>query len=131
MKYMLLIYHDEKALSEAERQECYVESIQLAHQLRAKDQYLAVNPLHPTSMAISARVRDGNRLVTEARLRRRTSNWGLFPHRGQGSRRSHCRRRTDSHSAQGHRRGQAGDRSPGLAGPRSVKRISGEIGVDS
>jgi hypothetical protein len=31
MKYMLLIYADEQALSETERQDCYVESMQLAH----------------------------------------------------------------------------------------------------
>lgn len=65
MKYMLLIYLDEKALSETERQDCYVESTQLAHQLHSNGQYLAANPLHPTSMATSVRVRDGKRLVTD------------------------------------------------------------------
>lgn len=65
MKYMLLIYHDEQALSETERQECYAESTQLAQQLQASGQYLAANPLHPTSMATSVRVRGGKRLVTD------------------------------------------------------------------
>ena len=65
MKYMLLIYHDEQALSETERQECYAESTQLAQQIRARGQYLAANPLHPTSMATSVRVRNGKRLVTD------------------------------------------------------------------
>jgi hypothetical protein len=65
MKYLLLIYGDERALSDAERQECYAESTQLAHQLKANGQYLAANPLHPTSMATSVRVRDGKRLVTD------------------------------------------------------------------
>lgn len=65
MKYMLLIYHDEKALSETERQDCYVESTQLAQQLHANGQYLAANPLHPTSMATCVRVRDDKRLVTD------------------------------------------------------------------
>jgi len=65
MKYMLLIYGDEQALSETERQDCYVESTQLAHQLHSSGQYLAANPLHPTSMATSIRVRDGKRLVTD------------------------------------------------------------------
>ena len=50
MKYMLLIYCDEQALSETERQECYVESAQLAEQIHASGQYLAANPLHPTAM---------------------------------------------------------------------------------
>jgi hypothetical protein len=65
MKYMLLIYHDEQALSEAERQDCYIESTQLAHQLHLNGQYLAANPLHPTSMATSVRVRDGKWPVTD------------------------------------------------------------------
>lgn len=65
MKYMLLIYLDEQSLSEAERQDCYAESTQLAHQLHSNGQYLAANPLHPTSMATSIRVRDGKRLVTD------------------------------------------------------------------
>ena len=65
MKYMLLIYLDEQALSETERQECYAESTQLAQQLHASGQYLASNPLHPTSVATSIRVRDGKRFVTD------------------------------------------------------------------
>ncbi len=65
MKYLLLIYLDERALSETERQECYGESTQLAHQLKSSGQYLAANPLHPTSMATSVRMRDGKRLVTD------------------------------------------------------------------
>jgi hypothetical protein len=65
MKYMLLIYLGEKALSDAEREACYVESTQLAHEIKATGQYLAANPLHPTSMATSVRVRDGKRFVTD------------------------------------------------------------------
>src|SRR5918996_2624488 len=65
MKYMLLIYLDEQALSETERQECYAESTELAHQIHASGQYLAANPLHPTSMATSVRVRNGKRVVTD------------------------------------------------------------------
>ena len=65
MKYMLLIYVDELALSETEREECYGESTQLAQQLKSSGQYLAANPLHPTSMAISVRVRGGKRFVTD------------------------------------------------------------------
>ena len=65
MKYMLLIYLDEQALSEPERQECYAESTQLAQQIHSSGQYLAANPLHPTSTATSVRVRDGKRFVTD------------------------------------------------------------------
>ena len=65
MKYMLLIYGDEQALSETERQECYAESTQLAYDLRSSGQYVAANPLHPTAMATSVQVRNGKRLVTD------------------------------------------------------------------
>ena len=65
MKYMLLIYGDEHALSEAERKDCYVESTELAHNLKSNGRYISANPLHPTSMATSVRVRDGKRLVTD------------------------------------------------------------------
>jgi hypothetical protein len=66
MKYMLLIYLDEKKpLSETEREACYVESRQLAHEIHAHGQYLAANPLQPTAMATSVRVREGKRLVTD------------------------------------------------------------------
>ena len=65
MKYILLIYLDEKALSEDERQACYAESTQLAHDLRASGEYLAASPLQPTALATSVRVREGRRLVTD------------------------------------------------------------------
>ena len=65
MKYMLLVYLDEQAMSESEREHCYVESAQLAQQIKSSGQYLAASPLHPTSTATSIRVRDGKRLVTD------------------------------------------------------------------
>lgn len=65
MKYMLLIYADEQAWTESERQQCYGESTQLAHMLKSKGQYLAANPLQSVSTATSVKVRDGNRLVTD------------------------------------------------------------------
>jgi hypothetical protein len=66
MKYMLLIYLDEKALSESDRNQCYKESTQFAHQLNANRQFLATAPLHPTSTATSVvRTREGKPLVTD------------------------------------------------------------------
>lgn len=65
MKYMLLIYMDENALSETEREHCYVESAQLAQELNAKGQYLSTAPLHPVATATSVRVRDGKSLITD------------------------------------------------------------------
>ncbi len=65
MKYLLLIYMDENAMNETERETCYVESTQLCHDLKAKGQYLAASPLHPVATATSVRVRDDKRLVTD------------------------------------------------------------------
>jgi hypothetical protein len=65
MKYMLLIYSDEGALSATEREACYAESTQLARDLHSSGQYVAANPLHPTATATSVRVRNGKRLVTD------------------------------------------------------------------
>lgn len=65
MKYMLLVYTDEQAWTKDERERCYGESTQLAHQLQAKGQFLATSPLQPVSTATSVQVRDGKRLVTD------------------------------------------------------------------
>src|SRR5260370_21702341 len=65
MKYMMLIYMGENAMSESEREHCYVESTQLAHDLKSSGQYLAANPLQSVSTATSLRVRNGRPLVTD------------------------------------------------------------------
>ena len=65
MRYMLLVYADEQALDQTEKEKCYEESIRLTQDLNSKGQYLAAAPLHPTSTATSVRMRDGKRLVTD------------------------------------------------------------------
>jgi len=65
VRYMLLIYLDEQALSESEREQCYRDSTQLAHQLDVAGQYVAAAPLQPTATATSVRVRGGKRVVTD------------------------------------------------------------------
>jgi hypothetical protein len=65
MKYMLLIYAGERAISDADREHCYAESTQLTHELNSRGQYLAAAPLQPVSTATSVRVRDGKRVVTD------------------------------------------------------------------
>lgn len=65
MKYMLLIYMDEKAMNEAEREHCYVESTQLAHELKTNGQFVSTSPLQSVATATTVRVRDGRRLVTD------------------------------------------------------------------
>jgi hypothetical protein len=65
MKYMLMVYLDEQAMTDAEREHCYVESAQLAQDLNSSGQYLDASPLHPVATATSVRVRDGRRVVTD------------------------------------------------------------------
>jgi hypothetical protein len=65
MKYMLLVYLNENAMNAEEREQCYVESTQLTHELHSRGQYVAAAPLQPVSTATSVRVREGKRLVTD------------------------------------------------------------------
>jgi len=65
MKYLLLIYMGENAMSESEREQCYKDSTQLCHDLKATDQFISANPLQPVSTATSVRVREGKRMVTD------------------------------------------------------------------
>ncbi|HEY9643731.1 MAG TPA: YciI family protein [Coleofasciculaceae cyanobacterium] len=65
MKYLLLIYMDENAMSDTEREHCYVESAQVAQDLHTQGQFVASAPLHPVATATSVRVRDGKSLVTD------------------------------------------------------------------
>ena len=62
---MMLVYLEENALDEKERNDCYHESVALTHDLKSSGKYLAASPLYPTSSATSVRVRDGRRLVTD------------------------------------------------------------------
>ncbi|MEP6569917.1 MAG: YciI family protein [Acidobacteriota bacterium] len=65
MKYMLLVYMDEQAMTDEERAHCYVESAQLTQNLNLRGQYLSASPLHPVATATSVRVREGKRIVTD------------------------------------------------------------------
>ena len=65
MKYMLLIYGDENALNEVEREHCYEESLRLIDEIKENGKFLGAGPLHHTSTATNVRVRDGKRLVTD------------------------------------------------------------------
>ena len=65
MRYMLLIYQNEKLLNEKQREGCYAESTQLAHDLYTSGNFIASAPLHPTAAATSLQVREGKRITTE------------------------------------------------------------------
>ena len=78
MQYMLLIYGDENALDDAQRQECYVKSTEYARQLNASGHFRATSPLHPTSTATSLRIRDGKWLVTDGPFAEKREQLGGF-----------------------------------------------------
>ncbi len=63
MKYMLLIYANEQAWTEPERQACYEESTEVARQLKARGQFVATSPLQPVATATSVQVRGGKKMV--------------------------------------------------------------------
>jgi hypothetical protein len=65
MKYMLLVYMNEQAMNDAERQHCYANSTKLTHELNAKGQFVAAAPLHPVSTATCLRIREEKPLVTD------------------------------------------------------------------
>jgi hypothetical protein len=60
-----MIYAGENAISETARQQCYQDSTQLAHDLKAQGKFLSANPLQPVSTATSVRMREGKRMVTD------------------------------------------------------------------
>ena len=62
---MLLIYSAENAITDAERQNCYVESTDLTHELNSRGQFLSASPLQPVATATTVRIREGKRLVTD------------------------------------------------------------------
>lgn len=62
MQYILLIYSDENAWIESEREHCYAESTQLTQELNANGQFLDASPLHSVSTATTVRVRGRKKL---------------------------------------------------------------------
>jgi hypothetical protein len=68
MKYILLVHHNEEvlgSLSKTDLQQMREESVQLANDINVSGQYLDAAPLQPVSTAVSLRVREGKRLVTD------------------------------------------------------------------
>jgi len=68
MKYLLLIYADERAyetMSEDQRHEIYAAYDVLMKDLAEKGQSLAGDELAPTSTATTVQVRNGERLITD------------------------------------------------------------------
>ena len=78
MKYILLIYSDEKNWAPGEREECMVESTALCHELKRQGKYLAASPLHLVATATSVRVRESKRMVTDGPFAETTEQLGGY-----------------------------------------------------
>ena len=68
MKYILLVHHNEEvlgSLSKTDLQQMREESVRLANDINVTGNYLDAAPLQPVSTAVSLRVREGKRLVTD------------------------------------------------------------------
>src|SRR5438093_1895388 len=78
VKYMLLIYGDEKALDDIEREQCYVKSTELAPDFHSPGRYSAAAPLHPTPSAMTVRVRESKSPVTAAPFAETRENLGGY-----------------------------------------------------
>lgn len=78
MKYMLLVYTDEKIWSEESRAACMAESTELCHELARKGQFVASSPLHFVNSATSVRVRNGKRMVTDGPFAETTEQLGGY-----------------------------------------------------
>ncbi|HYW70557.1 MAG TPA: YciI family protein [Pyrinomonadaceae bacterium] len=68
MKYILLIYQDEKRwheIGEGERQQIYGEFGKLKEQLQASGRYLSGSELQATTTGVSVRIRNDKELITD------------------------------------------------------------------
>ncbi len=78
MKYMMLVYGVENALTEEERAECVADSTKLCHELASQGRFLGAAPLHPVATATCVRVRDDNRITTDGPFAETTEQLGGY-----------------------------------------------------
>ena len=68
MRYMLLIYKDEKLwdeMSTRDKVAIFEEAVEFSEDLRKRGVYLAGDPLHPASTATTVRMKNGKTLTTD------------------------------------------------------------------
>jgi hypothetical protein len=78
MKYLLLIYSAEGALTEEERAQCRAQSTELCHELASQGRFLGAAPLHSVTTATCVRVRGGSRLMTDGPFAETTEQLGGY-----------------------------------------------------
>ncbi|MDP1932672.1 MAG: YciI family protein [Gammaproteobacteria bacterium] len=65
MKYLLLIYCEEKIWDTVDRLPFRDASVALCHELAEEGKYIAASPLKNVDTAVSLRIRDGKTLITD------------------------------------------------------------------
>ncbi len=78
MKYIMLIYAPETALTEEQHAACVAKSTQLCHELAAQGRFLGASPLHPVATATCVRIRTGSRLITDGPFAETTEQLGGY-----------------------------------------------------
>jgi hypothetical protein len=78
MKYMLLMYGDERCWTDEERKACMVESMKIGDRLAAEGKYIASSPLESVSVAATVRVRNGQVLVVDGPFAETTEQLGGY-----------------------------------------------------
>ena len=78
MKYMMLIYSNEKAWTKEEWTQCTVASSAICQELATQGKFITASPLHPVATATSVRVREGKRLITDGPFAETTEQLGGY-----------------------------------------------------
>lgn len=78
MKFLLLVYAEPDVWETEARKQAMVESVNLCHELHARDQYCSAAPLQPVETAVSVRVREGASLVTDGPFAETTEHLGGY-----------------------------------------------------
>lgn len=78
MKYLVLIYSVEKAITDEERSKCLASSTRLCQELAEQGRFLGAAPLHPVATATCVKVRGGNRIITDGPFAETTEQLGGY-----------------------------------------------------
>jgi hypothetical protein len=81
MKYLCLVYLEEKILNafpNQERRAISDEAMAYCDKLQKAGQLLAASPLHPVEAATTVRVRGGKTSTTDGPFPKRKNNWTVF-----------------------------------------------------
>jgi hypothetical protein len=78
MHYMLLIYSDEEAWTEEERQDCFQHSMLISAELETQGKLISASPLYSVRSATSVRLVKGKRQVTDGPFAETTEQLGGY-----------------------------------------------------